>query len=173
MFTLLLLSHNLNACVHAKSLQLCLSLCDPMDCSCPGSSVNGILQARILEWVAKPSSRGSSQPRIKPRSSTLQADSLLSEPPGKPMNTGVGSLSLLRGIFPTQELSWGLLHCRQILYRLSHQGSWDHMVGLFLIFWDSSVLFSTVAVPVYIPSTRQKISLFSTCLPAFVILAFW
>ena len=110
---------------------------------------------------------------IKPRSSTLQADSLLSEPPGKPMNTGVGSLSLLRGIFPTQELSWGLLHCRQILYRLSHQGSWDHMVGLFSIFWDSSVLFSTVAVPVYIPSTRQKISLFSTCLPAFVILAFW
>ena len=37
-------------------------LCDPMDCSPPGSSVHGILQARILEWVAKPSSRGSSQP---------------------------------------------------------------------------------------------------------------
>ena len=43
----------------------------------------GILQARILEWVAKPSSRGSSQPRIKPRSSTLQADSLPSKPSEK------------------------------------------------------------------------------------------
>ena len=43
--------------------QLCLTLCDPMDRSPPGSSVHGILQARILEWVAIPSSRGSSQPR--------------------------------------------------------------------------------------------------------------
>ena len=41
--------------VHAQSLQLCLTLCDPMDCL-PGSSVHGILQARILEWVAMPSS---------------------------------------------------------------------------------------------------------------------
>ena len=47
-------------CVHAKSLQLYLTLCDLVDCSLPGSSVHGILQARILEWVAVPSSRGSS-----------------------------------------------------------------------------------------------------------------
>ena len=58
------------------------SLCDPMDCSLPGSSVHAILQARILEWVAIPSSRASSQPG----------------------------------------LNLGLLHCRQILYYLSHQG---------------------------------------------------
>ena len=45
------------------------------------------------------------------------------EPPGKPKNTGVGSLSLLQGNFPTQESNLGLLHCRQILYHLSHQGS--------------------------------------------------
>ena len=51
------------ACVHAKLLQLCLTLCDSMDCSLPGSSVYGILQARILEWVAMPSFRGSSQSR--------------------------------------------------------------------------------------------------------------
>ena len=44
-------------------VQLCLTLCDPMDCSSPGSSVHGILQARILEYVAIPFSRGSSQPR--------------------------------------------------------------------------------------------------------------
>ena len=62
---------------------------------------------------------------IKPRSSTLQADSLPAEPQGKPKNTGVGILSLLQGIFLTQELNWGLLHCGQILYQLSHQGSMD------------------------------------------------
>ena len=45
----------------AKSIQLCPTLWDPMDCSPPGSSVHGILQARILEWVAIPSSRGSSR----------------------------------------------------------------------------------------------------------------
>ena len=49
--------------LHAKSLQSCPPLCNPMDCSPPGSSVHGILQARILEWAAIPSSRGSSQPR--------------------------------------------------------------------------------------------------------------
>ena len=79
----------------------------------------GILQARILEWIAMPSSRGSSQPR----SPALQADSLPPEPPGKPKNTGVGSLSLLQGIFLTQESNWGFLHCRKILYQLSYQGS--------------------------------------------------
>ena len=46
--------------MHAKSLQSCLTLCDPMDYSLPGSSVHGILQARVLEWVAVPVSRGSS-----------------------------------------------------------------------------------------------------------------
>ena len=64
--------------------QACPTLCDPMDSSLPGSSVHGILQARILEWVAMPSSRG---------------------------------------IFLTQGSNPGLLHCRQILYYLSHQES--------------------------------------------------
>ena len=53
----------------------------------------------------------------------LQVDSLPSEPPGKPKNTGVGNLFLLQGIFLTQESNQGLLHCRQILYQLSYQGS--------------------------------------------------
>ena len=47
-------------CVRAKLLKLYLTLCNPTDCSPPGSSVHWILQARILEWVAMPSSRGSS-----------------------------------------------------------------------------------------------------------------
>ena len=53
----------------------------------------------------------------------MQADSLPAEPQGKPKNTGVGSLSLLQGIFPTQESNRGLLHCRWMLYQLSYQGS--------------------------------------------------
>ena len=63
--------------------QSCQTVCEPIDCSPPGSSVHGILQTRILEWVAIPFSRESFQPGIKPRSPALQADSLLSEPPGK------------------------------------------------------------------------------------------
>ena len=51
------------AYMRAKSLQSCLTLCNPMECSPPGSSVHGILQTRLVEWVAMPSSRGSSRPR--------------------------------------------------------------------------------------------------------------
>ena len=65
-------------------------------------TVNTILQGLILEWVTIPFSRESFQ--SKPRSPTLQVDSLPAEPPGKPKNTGVGSLSLLQRIFPTPEL---------------------------------------------------------------------
>ena len=61
--------------------QLYLALCDHMDCSPPDSFVHGILQARILEWITIPFSRGSSRPRIEPRSPALQADSLPAEPP--------------------------------------------------------------------------------------------
>ena len=85
--------------------------------------VHGILQARILERVAFPFSRGSSQPRDWTQVSCIAGRSLPAEPPRKPKNTGVGSLSLLQWIFPTQELNWGLLVCRQILYQLSYQGS--------------------------------------------------
>ena len=63
-------------------IQMCPTLCHPMDCSPPGSSVHGILQARILEWVA-----------------------------------------ILQGNLSTQGTTRGLLHCRQLLYRLGHQGS--------------------------------------------------
>jgi len=56
-------------------------------------------------------------PGIEVRSPILWEDSLLAEPQGKPKNPGVGSLSLFQGIFPTQELSQSLLHCRWILYQ--------------------------------------------------------
>ena len=63
-------------------VQLCPTLCNPMDCSLPGSSIHGIFQASILEWV---------------------------------------DISFIQEIFPTQGLNPGLPHCRQTLYRLSHQ----------------------------------------------------
>ena len=97
---------------------MCPTLCNPID-----YTVHGILQARILEWVAFPFSRHLPNPGIKPRSLALQANSLPAESQGKPKNTGVGSLSLLQQIFPIQESNWGLLHCRPILHQLSYQGS--------------------------------------------------
>ena len=101
--------------VKVKGAQSCPTLCNPMDCI-----AHGILQARILEQVAITCSRGSSQPRDQ-KPPALQVDSLPVEPPAKSKNTGVGSLSLLQWIFPTQELNQDLLHCRQILYQLSYQ----------------------------------------------------
>ena len=101
-----------------KVAQSCLTLCHPMD-----YIVHGILQARI------PSPRDLPNPGIKPRSPTLQVDSLPAEPARKPKNTGVGSLSLLQRIFPTQELNEGLLHYRQILYQLSYQ-CWMNIISI-------------------------------------------
>ena len=115
-------------CLAAQS---CPTLCDPMDCSPPGSSVHGASPGKntgvgchaLLQ-------RESSQPR----SPAVQADSLLTEPPWKPKNAGVGSLSLLQGIFPTQELnlvsciagrfftSWATREALKVLY--THKLIW-------------------------------------------------
>ena len=116
-------------CLVTKS---CLTLCDPMDCSLPGSSVHGILQARILEWVVMPSSRGSN-PGLLNCKWILYC---LSHQ-GKPKHSGLDSLSLLQGIFLTQELNQVLLPYRQSLYQLSYQESpvlvaqsWGHKESL-------------------------------------------
>ena len=65
-------------------LQLCPTLCNPMDFRPPGSSVHGILQARILEWVAIPSSRGSSQPRDRTHGFFIAGRFFTTEPQGSP-----------------------------------------------------------------------------------------
>ena len=97
----------------------------PWTVACQAPLFMGILQARMLEWVAMPFSRRSFRPRnwTGVLSSALQVDSLPAEQPGKPKNTGVGSLSRLQGIFPTRVSNLGLLHCRRILYQLSYQGN--------------------------------------------------
>ena len=69
---------------NVKVTQSCLILCDPMDCSLPGSTVHGILQARILEWAAVPFSRDLPNPGTEHRSPTLKVDSLPSEHQGSP-----------------------------------------------------------------------------------------
>ena len=80
---------HLYACLRAKSLQSCPTLCNPMDCSPPGSSFHGIFLARILEWVGISFSRGSFQPKDRTLVSCVSciADSLPTGPPGKPVYT--------------------------------------------------------------------------------------
>ena len=79
-----------------------------MDSSPPGSSVHGRSPGKSTRMSCLDLLQGIRVPNlgIEPSSHALQVDSLPSEPLGKPKNTGVGSLSLLQGIFPTQELKW-------------------------------------------------------------------
>ena len=80
-----------------------------------------ILQARIMEWVAFPFSRGSSQPRDRTQISCIAGGFFTSWATREAQEYWrLGSLSLLQGIFPPQELNWDLLHCRWILYQLSY-----------------------------------------------------
>ena len=78
-----------------------------MDCSPPGSSVHGILQARVLEWVAIPFSRGFSQPRDRTQVSTLQADSLPSEPRGKLIYTYIHTYNQFLALYIITWVSLG------------------------------------------------------------------
>ena len=96
---------------------------DPMDCSLPGFSLHEDSPYKNTGVSCHALIQGVFPTRDQIQVFHMQANSLPSEPPGKPMNTGVGSLSLLQGIFLTQELNWGLLPCRGILYQLSYQGS--------------------------------------------------
>ena len=81
------------------SLQSCPTLCDPMDCSLPGSSAHGILQVRILEWVAMSSSRGFSQPRAWTQVSCFTGRFFTAEPPEKPFQIPCVYASSLSGVW--------------------------------------------------------------------------
>ena len=95
-----------------------------MDCSPPGCSVHGDYPGKNTGVGCHALLQGIFPTQgLNPGLPTLQVDSLPSEPPGKPKNIGGGILSLFQGIFQTRESNWGLLHCRQILYQLSYQGS--------------------------------------------------
>ena len=107
------LSHVL-ACVYARLLQACLTLCDPVDYSSLGSSVHGILQARILEWVAMPSSMGSSLPRDW---------------------TYISYILCIAGGFFTTSATWQAPH---VLDQLVIGWPWLGQLGLMVILWGSS-----------------------------------
>ena len=93
----------------------------PWTAACPAPLSMGILRGRNTGVGGHALLQGNlPNPGVELRSPALQVDSLPSEPPEKPKNPGAGSLSLLQGIFPAQESNWCLLHCRQILYQLSH-----------------------------------------------------
>ena len=107
-------------------------------------TVHGILQARILEWVAFLFSGGSSQPTEWTQIFRIAGSWIPSpgEPQGKLKNTGVGSLFLLQQIFLTQESNRSLLRCRQILYQLSYEGSSPLLISSYpLYFTPRSKLF--------------------------------
>ena len=103
--------------------QPCPTLCDPMDCSPSGSCPRGFSKQEYCSELPCPPPGDLPNPRVKLRPPALQDASLPSEPPGKPKNTGVGSLSLSKWNFLTQESNWGLLHPRLILHQLSYQGN--------------------------------------------------
>ena len=89
------LFHFLRRC--AQSLQFCPTSCDLMDCSLPNSSVHGIFQARILEWVVRPSSRASSQHRDQTWVSCIAGGFFSPEPPGEPLSGGGNSFQVTAG----------------------------------------------------------------------------
>ena len=103
----------------------CLTLCDPMNCSSPGSSVHGDSPGKNtgVGCCALPPVDLPTQGWNPGLPHCRQILSLPSEPPGKPRNTGGGGLSLLQEIFLTEESNQCLLHCRWILYQLSYLGS--------------------------------------------------
>ena len=134
-----------------KVAQLCPTLCDPMDCSHPGFSIHGILQARILEWIAIPFSRRTSQSRGRTLVSCITGRFFIVCTSGNPLKVTQSCLTLCDpmdcshqallstefsrlfywsglpfpspGDLPNPGIKPGLPHCGQILYQLSHQGS--------------------------------------------------
>ena len=132
----------------AQSLESCLTLCDLMDCSLRGSSVHGILQARICVCSVVSDSL---------QSHGLQPIKILGlwNSPGK--NTGVSSHPLPQEIFLTQGSNPGLLLYRQILYHLSHQGALKYLEEftsqatlLWTILWEGLFLLLLLTQPLFV-----------------------
>ena len=126
-------------CVCVWVAHSCLTLWDLMDCSPPGSSVHGILQARILELVAIPFSRGSSPPRYQTWiSPTLQADSLPPQPQGKPICIFTGNQFMVIVLNVSRPCIQGIL--------------------MFVYFWDWNFPLS-----IFSTATTQSLNLIFLC----------
>ena len=130
-------------CCAVFATQSCRTLCDPTDCSPPGCSVHRDSPGKNTGMDCHALFQGIFPTQVF----YIPGVFFTSKPPGKPKNTGVGSLSLLQGNFLTQELNQGLLHCRQILCQLSYQGSpCFHLYLVFILLWlitETIFLFNT------------------------------
>jgi len=144
---------NTAAAAAAKLIQSCLTLCDPINGSPPGSPVPGILQARTLEWVAISFSNtwkwkliGKSLSRVwllvTPWTAAYQA----------PPSIGFSRQEYWSGL-PLYISLFELWYSQGICLIV---GLLDHMVVLFLVFWGTSILFSIVAISIYIPTDRVR-----------------
>ena len=149
---------NKPACMYAKTLQSCPTLCDPVDCNQPGSSIHGILQERILEWgVAMPFSRSSSWPRNQ--TSCLlhwQADSLPLTPPGKHKNKHVLRSKKKKATTIKTRTEMGNKWNRRAACRVVFDGC----MGLFhfcefLMIFMIELLKNPVSVPLWISAVEQ------------------
>ena len=96
-------------CCRCSVAKSCPTLCDPMDCSPPGSSIHGISQARILGWVAIPFSRGSSRPRDRTHVCCITGGFFTTEPPGKPPPRAKGPF--YPRALPWARFPWSSPHC--------------------------------------------------------------
>ena len=103
--------------------QSCLTLWDPMGCSSHAPLSMGIFQTRILDWVAMPSSRGSSQPRDWTQAFRIAGGFFTSWATREAHECWSGLLIPSPGDLPDPGIEPGLLHCRQILHQLSYEGS--------------------------------------------------
>ena len=114
--------------MRAKSLQLCPTLCDPMDCSLPGSSVHGVSQARTVEWVVISFSRGPSWPRGGTEVSCLPGGFFTTEPPGNRVSISFNSPSMLWGrrhlLFYMKKLKLKLREVWKRGQRITGKGCW-------------------------------------------------
>ena len=135
----------------SESTQLCPALWDPMDSpwNSPGQNT-GVGSFSLLQGIFPIQG-----------SNPCLLNSLPAEPQGKPENTAVGSLSLLQQIFPAQESNWGFLHCRQILYQLSYEGSPHRLKTLHILPLASSI------------DHLRKINLFMYFKQSFICLQSW
>ena len=133
--------------------------------ACQAPLSMGILLIEYWSELPCPPPGDLPNPKIEPRSLAFQVDYLPSEPPGKPKTTGVGSLSLLQRIFPTQESNRALLYCRQVLYQLSYQGSplaWSIMYHLER---QCGIWRPTLEVKAFLPPPQDDLLLFILLYP--------
>ena len=141
--------------IRAKLLQSCLTLWGPMDCCLPGSSVHGILQARILKWVAMSSSGGSFPPRGRnciSCSSCIAGGFFTTEPPGKPLYVAFQSLSHVRLCDP--------MECSTTDFPVHHQLPELAQTHAHKLVMPSNHLI--LCHPLLLPSVFPSISVFSS-----------